>query len=48
VIEQLAQSLTNKFLHAPVSALHQAAGQDETSRAQLITLLSRFYSHPEH
>jgi glutamyl-tRNA reductase len=48
VIEQLANALTNKFLHAPVSALHQAAGQDETSRAQLVALLSRFYSHPEH
>jgi glutamyl-tRNA reductase len=48
VIEQLAQALTNKFLHAPVSALHQSAGQDEASRAQLLALLSRFYSHPEH
>jgi len=48
VIEQLAQALTNKFLHAPVSALHQSAGQDEASRAQLVSLLSRFYSHPEH
>jgi len=48
VIEQLAQALTNKFLHAPVSALHHAAGQDEASRAQLVALLSRFYSHPEH
>ena len=48
VIEQLAQALTNKFLHAPVTALHQSAGQDEASRAQLIALLSRFYSHPEH
>ncbi|MCU0765292.1 MAG: glutamyl-tRNA reductase [Burkholderiaceae bacterium] len=48
VVEQLAQALSNKFLHAPVSALHQAAGQDEASRAQLVALLSRFYSHPEH
>jgi glutamyl-tRNA reductase len=48
VIEQLAQALTNKFLHAPVTALHQAAGADEASRAQLVALLSRFYSHPEH
>ncbi len=48
VIEQLAQALTNKFLHAPVSALHQSAAQDEASRAQLLALLSRFYSHPEH
>jgi glutamyl-tRNA reductase len=48
VIELLAQALTNKFLHAPVSALHQAAGHDDASRAQLIELLSRFYSQPEH
>jgi len=48
VIEQMAQALTNKFLHAPVSALHQSAGQDEATRAQLVALLSRFYSHPEH
>jgi glutamyl-tRNA reductase len=48
VIEQLAQALTNKFLHAPVSALHQAAGSDEAARAQLVALLSRFYSPPEH
>jgi len=48
VLEQLAQSLTNKFLHAPFSALHEASGQDEAARAQLVSLLSRFYSHPEH
>jgi glutamyl-tRNA reductase len=48
VLEQLAQALTNKFLHAPISALNQTASQDEASRAQLIALLSRFYSHPEH
>jgi glutamyl-tRNA reductase len=48
VIEHLAYALTNKFLHAPVSAVHLAAGQDDASRAQLIALLSRFYSQPEH
>ena len=48
VIEQLAQALTNKFLHAPFSALHEAAGTDEAARAQLVALLSRFYSQPEH
>jgi glutamyl-tRNA reductase len=47
VVEQLAQALTNKFLHAPMSALHEAAG-DEAARAQLVALLSRFYSQPEH
>ena len=29
VLEQLAHSLTNKFLHAPLSALHEAAGGDK-------------------
>jgi glutamyl-tRNA reductase len=48
VIELLAQALTNKFLHAPFSALHEAAGQDEAARAQLVALLARFYSQPEH
>ncbi len=48
VLEQMAQALTNKFLHAPISALHQSSAQDEASRAQLIALLSRFYSQPEH
>ena len=48
VLEQLAQALTNKFLHAPFSALHQSSVQDEVSREQLIALLSRFYSQPEH
>jgi glutamyl-tRNA reductase len=48
VLEQLAQALTNKFLHAPISALHLSAAQDEASRAQLIALLSRFYSQSEH
>jgi glutamyl-tRNA reductase len=46
VIEQLAQSLTNKFLHAPLSALHEAAGDDEAARARLMATLARFYSHP--
>ena len=49
VLEQLSQMLTNKFLHAPVAALHQAAGQDdEDERARLIALLSRFYSNSDH
>ncbi|MCA3218548.1 MAG: glutamyl-tRNA reductase [Burkholderiales bacterium] len=46
VLEQLAQSLTNKFLHAPLSALHEAAGDDEAARARLMATLARFYSHP--
>jgi glutamyl-tRNA reductase len=48
VIEQLAQALTNKFLHAPVSALHQATSVDgalsEDERARLLAMLARFYS----
>jgi len=45
VLEQLAHSLTNKFLHAPLSALHEAAGDDEAARARLMATLARFYSH---
>lgn len=44
VLEQLATALTNKFLHAPVAALHQSAGQDDAVRDRLIATLSRFYS----
>ena len=49
VLEQLSQALTNKFLHAPVAALHQASGQDnDDERARLVALLSRFYSQSDH
>ncbi len=49
VLEQLSQALTNKFLHAPVAALHQASGQDnDDERARLVALLSRFYSSSDH
>jgi glutamyl-tRNA reductase len=44
VLEHLAAALTNKFLHAPVNALHQAAADDDASRARLIATLSRFYT----
>jgi glutamyl-tRNA reductase len=44
VLEHLAQALTNKFLHAPVSALHQSANDDEAARARLLALLGRFYN----
>jgi glutamyl-tRNA reductase len=40
VIEALARGLTNKFLHAPLSALN-AAGEAE--RAELIAVLQRVY-----
>jgi glutamyl-tRNA reductase len=49
VLEQLSQALTNKFLHAPVAALHQASTQDnDDERARLVALLSRFYSRSDH
>jgi len=49
VLEQLSLALTNKFLHAPVSALHHASGNDnDDERARLVALLSRFYTRAEH
>jgi glutamyl-tRNA reductase len=48
VLEHLAYALTNKFLHAPVAALHQSAAEDDEARERLIAALSRFYSQPEH
>ena len=49
VLEQLSQALMNKFLHAPVAALHQASGHDnDDERARLVALLSRFYSASDH
>jgi glutamyl-tRNA reductase len=44
VLEQLSQALTNKFLHAPVSALHRAAGEEDAARERLIAALARFYT----
>jgi glutamyl-tRNA reductase len=40
VLEQLSQSLTNKFLHAPTSALNQAESRD---RDALVAALTRLY-----
>jgi glutamyl-tRNA reductase len=48
VLEQLAQALTNKLLHSPVTALHHAADADEAERARVIALLSRFYPDADH
>jgi len=59
VLEQMSQALTNKFLHAPISALHGTAGghsaggagnsaEDEAARAQLAAILARFYTNPDH
>lgn len=47
VIEQLSQALTNKFLHAPVAALHQAGNEDDDERARVLALLARFYSQAD-
>lgn len=48
VLEQLATALTNKFLHSPVTAVHQAADGDEAERARLLALLARFYPRNEN
>ena len=40
VLEALSQALTNKLLHAPTHALHQA---QEPDREQLVKLLERVY-----
>jgi len=49
VLEQLSQALTNKFLHAPVAALHEAAGREsDDERARIVALLSRFYASSNH
>jgi glutamyl-tRNA reductase len=44
VLEALARGLTNKLLHAPLSALNQAG---DAERAELIALLQRVYKLPE-
>jgi glutamyl-tRNA reductase len=46
VVEQLSQTLTNKFLHDPMSALRDAT--EESERARLQALLARFYSGSDH
>ena len=43
-LEQLARGLTNKFLHAPTEALHQAGAAE---RAELVSLLHRIYQLPD-
>jgi glutamyl-tRNA reductase len=44
VLDALARGLTNKLLHAPVSALSQAG---DAERAELIALFERIYRLPE-
>ena len=48
VLEQLGQALTNKLLHSPITALHQAADIDEAERARLLALFARFYPNSEN
>jgi len=43
VLEALSHGITNKFLHAPTAALHEA---DTEERDRLVALLSRLYSFP--
>ena len=44
VVEALARGLTNKFLHAPLSALN---GAGEAERAELIALFQHVYKLPD-
>ncbi len=44
VLEALARGLTNKLLHAPLSALNQAG---DAERAELIALFQRIYRLPD-
>jgi glutamyl-tRNA reductase len=44
VLDALARGLTNKLLHAPVSALNQAG---DAERAELIALFERIYRLPQ-
>jgi glutamyl-tRNA reductase len=43
VLERLSQALTNKFLHAPISALNDAADSSEEERRRQIDLITRFF-----
>jgi glutamyl-tRNA reductase len=45
VLEALARGLTNKLLHAPLSALNQCG---EAERAELIALFQRIYKLPDN
>src|SRR4029078_6124585 len=44
VLEELARGLTNKFLHAPLSALN---GAGDAERAELIALFQHVYKLPD-
>jgi glutamyl-tRNA reductase len=44
VLEKLSQALTNKFLHAPISVLNEAAAASDEERQRQIEIVARFYS----
>ncbi len=46
VLERLSQALTNKFLHAPISVLNDAAAAPDEERLRQIELVSRLYRTP--
>ncbi len=46
VLEKLSQALTNKFLHAPISALNDAAAAADDERQRQIDLVTRYYRAP--
>jgi glutamyl-tRNA reductase len=43
VLEKLSQALTNKFLHAPISVLNDAAAAPDEERRRQVELVARFY-----
>jgi glutamyl-tRNA reductase len=43
VLDQFSHALTNKFLHAPISLLNDAASAPDDERRKQIELLARFY-----
>jgi glutamyl-tRNA reductase len=49
VLEKLSQALTNKFLHAPISVLNDAAAASDEERLRQIEMVARFYrDHVQH
>jgi len=47
VLDQFSHALTNKFLHAPISLLNDAASAPDEERNRHIELLARFYQRNE-
>ncbi len=46
VLERFSRALTNKFLHAPIAVLNEAAGASDDERLRQIGMLSQFYRKP--